>query len=143
MNVVCAFIGIHNFEVKHVSYDRKIAGDTVTAQHVSSVPGDLECFATGITLNQTDKVWRYRAVTHQDASSMTGLQANADLRLHVSQLELDQLLTCQGDIELLPIQRVLSSGLPARLCCTQCTPGNAIARIIQTPKGPLQTLDIG
>jgi hypothetical protein len=54
MNVMSALIGIHNFQVQHVSYDGEIARNTVSTQHVSGIPSNLKRFATGISLNQTD-----------------------------------------------------------------------------------------
>jgi len=54
MNVMSAFVGIHNFKVQHVSYYGEIARNTVSTEHVSGIPSNLQCFAAGISLNQTD-----------------------------------------------------------------------------------------
>jgi hypothetical protein len=45
MHVVRAFVGVHGFEIEHVSYDVKFIDNTVGAVHVSRHPRDVQRLA--------------------------------------------------------------------------------------------------
>ena len=39
MNIMCAFISDHTFQVHHVAHDGVFAGDAHAAQHLPCIPG--------------------------------------------------------------------------------------------------------
>ena len=59
--------------------------------------------------------------------AQAALQAKDDFSLHVSQLFLDELIRGQGSAELLAVEDILPSHVPASLSRPQRPPGNAVA----------------
>jgi hypothetical protein len=41
MNVMCTFVGVHDFQVHHVADYAELIGDAVAAQHVARHPGNI------------------------------------------------------------------------------------------------------
>jgi hypothetical protein len=64
------------------------------------------------------------------------LQGQGDFGLHVGQLFLDQLVGGQRATELLAIQGVLASGVPAGFGSAQRTPGDAVTGRVQAGERP-------
>ena len=66
------------------------------------------------------------------------MQGQGDVGLHICQLFLDQLVGRQRPTELLAVQHILASGVPAIFGGTQSTPGNTVAGGVQAGERPLQ-----
>src|SRR5262249_5187491 len=66
-----------------------------------------------------------------------------NLRLHVGELFLNQLVGGKGPSELLALEYVRSRAMPAVLCCTQRAPGNPVTCTVETGERPLQSPDVG
>jgi len=62
------------------------------------------------------------------------MQPQRYFRLHVGQLFLNQLIGGQRPPELLAVQYILASGMPAELSSAHHAPANTVARAVQTPE---------
>ena len=74
------------------------------------------------------------------AQRKAALQAQRDLRLHVGELLLHQLVGGQRLAELLAVQRVLPRAVPAVLGCAHHAPGDTVAGIVQAREGTLTNM---
>lgn len=108
------FISVDTFQVYHMPDDVILIGYTVRSQHISSNPGDLQRFASIVSLQhrhgfrsksrQKTLSWNNETKRFYCTSILfsilktTGLhtcqQSQTDLCVHVSQLLLNQLICC-------------------------------------------------
>jgi hypothetical protein len=75
------------------------------------------------------------SAVHELAGAQAALQAEGDLRLHVGELELDQLVGRQGPAELTALERVIPRRVPAGLGGAEHTPGDAVACVVEAAEG--------
>ena len=72
-----------------------------------------------------------RPSSSRRADAQHRLQAERDLRLHVGELLLDELVGGERAAELLAVERVLAGGVPAELGRAQRAPRDAEARLVE------------
>jgi hypothetical protein len=142
MNVVRSLVGVHRLEVRHVTEYDVLVRDPVTAVHVARGPRDIQCLAAGIALQQRDQFGRKLVIVLEAARLQAALQPQADLRLHVGELLLDELVRCERPPELLTVEHVLARRMPAGLGGTQCAPGDAVAGVIEAAHRALQAFRV-
>src|SRR5260370_509427 len=77
------------------------------------------------------------------AEAETCGEADRDLRLHVRELLLDELIGGEGLAEGAPRERVVSCRMPAELGGAERAPGNAVTRAIEAGERALEAADVG
>ena len=108
MDVVRAFVGVHDLEVYEVAGHAEFVGDAVAAHHVARHAGNVERLAARIALEDRCDLDRRAALVLHAAESQARLQADGNLGEHVGEFFLDQLVGCEGPAELLPVEHVLA-----------------------------------
>ena len=121
-----AFVGVDHFQVHQVTDHAELVGDAVAAEHVAGQARDIQGLAAGVALHQRGDFHGGGAVVLHAAQAQAALQAQGDFGLHVGQFFLDQLVGGQRAAELLAVQGVLASLVPAVLGGAQRAPGNAV-----------------
>src|ERR1700712_5416569 len=104
MHVMRALVSVYDLEVHEMPRDPELVADAVAAQHVACDSGDVQALAAVVALHDRGDLDRGRAFVLHPAQSQTPLQAERDLRLHVRQLLLDQLVRGERLAELLAVQ---------------------------------------
>ena len=110
VDVVRALVGVHCFQIAaRWRMTPILIGHAVATVHVAGVAGNGERLAAIVALEQRDRRRRGAAFVHQPAEAQRGVQAKRDLRLHVGELFLDELVGGERAAELFAIQRVLAA----------------------------------
>ena len=143
MDVVGALVGIDDFQIDHVACDPEFVGDTVAAEHVTGLAGDVERLAAGVALDDRGQLDRRVAVVLQPTQPQAGLQSEADLGQHVGQLLLDQLVGGQGTAELAAVEHVLARSAVAGFGGAEGAPGDAETGRVEAGEGALQAAHAG
>jgi hypothetical protein len=143
VDVVRALVGVDGLEIEHVPDHVELVDDPVAAVHVARHPGDLERLAARVALHDRRDLRRRLAVVLHAPRRRQPLQSERDLGLHVGELLLDQLVRGERTAELLAVERVLPRGVPARFRRAERAPGNAVARAVEHPNGPLRPRTFG
>jgi len=143
MDVVRALVGIHRLEVHAVADHMVFVGDAISAVHVAGDARDRQGLAAIVALEQGDGLGCQPSFVHQAPGTKTALQPQRDLRLHVGELQLDQLIGRQRPAELLALERVAARGMPAEFGRAHRAPGDAVAGLVETAEGAAETADLG
>src|SRR3984957_562422 len=141
MDIMRAFVGIHHLEIHDMPNDAVLVRDAVAAQHVARHACDIQRLAAGIALHDGGDFHGGRAVILHTTEPQTPLQAQGDLRLHVDEFFLDELICGERPAELLAVKNVLASRVPAAVRRTERAPGNPVARGIEAGKRPFEPRD--
>lgn len=92
VDVVRAFVRVHGFQIDSVADDVVLVREAVAAEHVTCVARDLDRLAARVALHHGDELhWRL-ALVKQTSDLQTRLETDRDLRAHVRELLLDQLV---------------------------------------------------
>ena len=106
--------------------------------YVARYAGDVERLAAIVALDDGDHLRRELVFIHQAADSQRAEQTERDFRLHVGELLLEELRAGQRLAELLPVEAILASTMPAIFGCAENTPGDAIAGAIEAAEGAFE-----
>ena len=85
----------------------------VAAMHVSRRASDVQRLAAAVAFDERNHLRCGLAFIEQTSHAQAALQAQRDLGLHVGEFLLDQLIRRERPAELLAIERVMASGMPA------------------------------
>ena len=143
MDVVCALVGVHHFQIHHVPDDAKFVADAVAAQHVACRAGNVQGFAATVALHDAGGLDAGGAGVFHASELQAALQAQADVGQHVSELLLHQLIGRQWAAKLLALHGVLAGPGKAVFGGTQGAPGNAVACAVQAGERAFQSAHIG
>mmetsp|Transcript_41417 Transcript_41417/g.97041 ORF Transcript_41417/g.97041 Transcript_41417/m.97041 type:complete len:470 (+) Transcript_41417:1594-3003(+) len=138
VDVVRALIGVHDLQVDEVAGDAELVADAIAAEHVAREAGDVQALAAAVALHDGRDLDGRRALVLHAAQAQAALQAEGDLRLHVGQLLLDQLVGRERLAKLLAVQHVLARGVPAVFRGAERAPGDAVAGAVQASERALQ-----
>src|SRR6185295_19892679 len=111
--------------------------------HVARRARDLQRLSAGVALHDRGDLRGGLAFVLQAAETQTALQPKRDLRLHVGELLLDQLVRGERTAELLAVERVLAGSVPAGFRRAKRTPRDAVARAVEAAERALEATDIG
>ena len=115
MHVMRALVGVDGFQVRCVTHHVILDLDAVAAVHVASHPRDIESLAAIVALDDGDHLRSHPPLVEQSSHAQCALQSQRNLSLHVSELFLHELCGGERPAELLAVERVLASALPAVL----------------------------
>src|SRR5271155_3077753 len=96
-----AFIGIDGFEIEHVTYDRVLVDDTVSAQHIARHAGDLQGRPHVVTLGEGNLLLAHLALIFKVSQTQADHLRLGDFGQHRDQLVLHQLIAGELTAELL------------------------------------------
>src|SRR5579883_1774295 len=100
VDVVRALIGVDRLQIHDVADDVVLVRDAVAAMHVARRPGDLQCLAAAVALQERDHLGRGPALVLEAAEAQARMEAQGDLGLHVDELLLDELVRRERPAEL-------------------------------------------
>ncbi len=143
MDVVGALVGVDRLQVHDVADHVVLVGDAVAAVHVPRRAGDVQRLAAVVALEHGNVLHRKPILIEQAAHPEAALEAQGDLRLHVGELFLDQLVGRERAPELLPLERVGARCMPAEFRSPHGTPGDAVAGAVKATEGTGQAFDVG
>mmetsp|Transcript_7412 Transcript_7412/g.18835 ORF Transcript_7412/g.18835 Transcript_7412/m.18835 type:complete len:219 (+) Transcript_7412:212-868(+) len=103
MHVVGTLVGVDGLEVHNVADNVVLVRNSVAAEHVARVAGDLQRLATRIALDHRDHLGSVLLLLHKRAHPVARLHAEGDLGRHVGHLFLGELVRCQRRAELLAV----------------------------------------
>src|SRR6516162_2774172 len=115
MHIVCALVGVDGLQVGDVAHDVILDLDAVAAVHVACRPRDIERLAAVVALDDGYDLGCRLAIIEQASGAQGTLQPECDLGLHIGELFLHELSRGEGPAELLALERVLASAMPAVL----------------------------
>jgi hypothetical protein len=124
--IVGAFVGVHGLKVRRDPHHVKFVRDAVAAMHVSGCARDVERLPAAVALDQRDRLGSEVAAVEKASRTQARLEAYSDLGLHVRQFLLYQLIGGERPSELLAIENVLPSSVPAELGLAERTPCDPI-----------------
>src|SRR5688500_1955849 len=107
VHVMRALVGVDRLKIGGVAHHVELGADAVAAMHVACDPGDIQRLPAIVALQEADRLGDQLAFLEPASDAERSLQAERDLRHHVGQLELDELVGGEGLAELLPVERVL------------------------------------
>lgn len=64
MDIMCALIGIHGFEVLCVPHHMIFALNAIAAVHVSRDPGDIKRLTAIVPFDDGNHLWRHLVLIH-------------------------------------------------------------------------------
>ena len=67
MNVMSTFIGVHGFQIHHMTHDVILVGNAVTAMHISGHSGDIQGLSAIVTFDQGNILYRAAVLIQQPA----------------------------------------------------------------------------
>mmetsp|Transcript_21526 Transcript_21526/g.26633 ORF Transcript_21526/g.26633 Transcript_21526/m.26633 type:complete len:250 (-) Transcript_21526:959-1708(-) len=140
MNIMRALISIDRLQIHAMSNNTVLVANPVPSQHIPRHPTNLQGLPTIIPLHNRHHIRTGIPLLHQPPQPQTTLPSQRDIRQHVSQLHLNQLVRPQGQTELFPLAHVLFRPVHTVLGGTQHPPRNTVPRVVQTPKRTFQTL---
>ena len=110
-----------------MSEDVVLVDNAIATEDVEKDAGVLERLAAVVALQHGHHLWGPGAGVLQSSKLDGGHKANSCFDVRVRQLLLDQLERSQGDVELLPIQRIFPCLLDAVFECSDDTKADAEA----------------
>merc|ERR1719220_2700928 len=94
MDVMGTFVSIDSLQVHNMSDYMVLIRNTVSAQHISSSSGDVQCFPTIITFQNRDHLWSQFASILQSANLKAALKAKGNFGNCICHFLLHDLIIC-------------------------------------------------
>ena len=138
MNIVRAFVGVHDLQIHQMARDAVFVGDAVAAVHIARDACNLQRLAATVALHDRGDFGRGAALVFEPPQAQAALQSEADFGLHIGELFLDQLIRRERATELLTLHDIASRTQPAILGRAERAPRNAVTRRIETGERPFQ-----
>ena len=79
MNVVSALVGVDSLEVHDVSDHVVLVTNSISAQHVATLPSNGQSLAAVVTLEDADHLWHQQTLLLESTQLKAGLESKTDL----------------------------------------------------------------
>src|SRR5690348_18045298 len=132
MDVVRPLVRVDRFEIHDVPDDVELVAYPVAPVHVARDTGDVERFAARVALHERHHLRRRGMLVHEPPDAERPLEAERDLRLHVRELPLYELVGRERPAELRALERVAARRVPAELRRAERAPRDPVARLVET-----------
>ena len=99
MDVVRALVGVDCLEIAQHPHHVEFVGNSIAAVHVARRARDLERLAAIVALEERNCGRRGPALLEQPAQPQRRMEAQRDLRLHIGELLLNELVGGKGTAE--------------------------------------------
>src|SRR5688572_32912189 len=140
MDRLRAFVSDDALEIERVTNRHVLCADARSTQHVAAVARDVQCHAAVVPLGERYLRRLHLALVLEPAELVAQQLCGGDLARHFRKSELDRLCRGQRLAEHLAGPGVVDELRQAGLRGADYTPGNAVTRLGEAGKWPLESL---